>query len=201
MNTQFELTNRLVHGVLQDWWRYEWTKQGFGMVRTYLDSEHRWRVNVWSQMLAVRGVSTIHDHPWSFTSHVISGAIINRKYEILGLDRMTEPWKLYDMCHIVTGEGGGPASSPETVMVRPTTNFVYLAGMSYEQRADVLHETIYREGTVTVNDRSAPTAAHTARVMWPHGTEWVDAKPRPALDCEVMDVCSGALANWDYTER
>lgn len=59
-----------------------------------------------------------------------------------------------------------------------------------------MHETKYARGTVTLNDRTPPTKAYTARVFWPAGTEWVDAMPRRATKQEVLDAVSAALLHW-----
>lgn len=87
---------------------YDWTTMGFGMIRTYLDVDKQWRLNVWDDRLQVPGVSTIHDHPWSFTSFICAGCLNNRRYTVA--DYAAEVTHLYH--RIKTGEGGGPVEEP-----------------------------------------------------------------------------------------
>lgn len=174
---------------------FSWTTMGFGMIRTYLDADKRWRLNVWDDRLRVAGVSTIHDHPWSFTSFVIAGQLINCPFEVNcwwrggGSDEPpTHSWH-----RIKTGEGGGPVEAPQTAHLHALRTHVYDAGQQYTQRLTDVHETLFKRGTVTLNDRSPPTAEYTARVFWPIGQDWVDAIPRQATREEVLSAIRAAL--------
>ena len=40
----------------------DWSVQGFGMMRRYLDADKKYRLNIWDSSLAGRNVSIIHDH-------------------------------------------------------------------------------------------------------------------------------------------
>ena len=62
-----------VRSILEHADAYAWSIQGFGMLRCYLTKEVR--LHVWDSSFAVRCVSTIHDHPWDFTSLIVSGAV------------------------------------------------------------------------------------------------------------------------------
>lgn len=168
---------------------YEWTAQGFGMIRTYLDENKRYRLNIWHSKLRVPNVSTIHDHPWSFISRVFAGELKNTIYDVV--KRGLEP--THSFYRIKTGEDGGPLGDahPVTLQARPST--FYFPGDQYAQRNTIIHETDYRDGTVTLNDRTKVlTPNHSARVFFPFGTEWVDAKPRPATAKEIEMVVKAA---------
>lgn len=78
----FDALRASVKSILQESpWNRDWTVQGFGMLRCYLDSDKRFRLNIWDDRLAVPHVSVIHDHPWSFDSWIINGIFHNQRFE------------------------------------------------------------------------------------------------------------------------
>lgn len=171
---------------------YSWTVQGFGMIRTYLDNAKRWRLNIWDDRLMVPNVSLIHDHPWDFDSLIISGELHNRRYDARFGGIGYRPTHNY--CNILTGEGGGMVDqiSKDALLVQRQPE-VYYCGESYNQQRDEIHETYATRGTVTLNDRTPATKAHTARVFWPLGQKWVDAEPREATSFEILSATAVAL--------
>lgn len=179
-----------VRSILEHCDSYTWTTMGFGMIRTYLDPAKQWRLNIWDDRLQVPNVSTIHDHPWSFTSYVFCGSLNNTIYDVFTHSRtpMTHAYH-----SIKTGEGGGPVEKPNHCRLLAHPKLIYRAGSQYSQVLDVVHETSYERGTVTLNDRTPPTETYTARVFWPLGQEWVDAEPRRATPREVADAVEAAL--------
>lgn len=189
----YDLAKELTHSALVRWNTFEWTTQGFGMIRTYLDTAKRWRLNIWDDRLMVPNVSLIHDHPWSFTSYVIAGELTNRRYGV----RETAPARGEDATHhwhhIITGEGGGKHSPVHDCLLIKHKKEVYGPSSIYSQSLDEVHKTNYTRGTVTINDRTPATKDHTARVFWPVGTEWVDAEPRIARSDEVNAAVGAAL--------
>lgn len=182
----------LVKMVLQQPLSYSWTVQGFGMMRTYLSFDpnpKRFRLNVWNGDLAVPGVSVIHDHPWDFTSWVINGDFGNVRYvedHFSGED--------YEWMQIKCGEAGCSISAPARIRLRDLPFEAYRAGSIYCQTANEIHRTVYGNGTVTLNDRIGDT--EQARVFWPAGQKWVDAKPRAATTHEIIDTADLALQGW-----
>lgn len=173
---------------------YEWTTMGFGMIRTYLDSDKRFRLNVWDDRLQVANVSTVHDHPWSFTSWIFAGTLNNTIFDVHELGRVTRMRPTHAFHYIKTGEGGGPVEAPQCAVLKPRPKLIYRPGSEYSQVLDQVHETLYERGTVTLNDRSTPTESYTARVFWPYGTEWIDAMPRKATGVEIANAVEAALA-------
>lgn len=193
----FEMLRATVHTALTKWRHYPWSRQGFGMLRTYFGEGERFRLNVWHTALRVKGVSTIHNHPWDFTSIVVAGALVNQPYfERREFDAPScRRGKLYDWMLLRTGPDGGPYShgeEPRELVLGAST--AYLPGQWYSQEADRIHETFYLDGTVTVNDRTRHDGSELAHVYWPHGQQWVDAKPSPASDGEIEPVVAAALA-------
>jgi hypothetical protein len=170
---------------------HSWTVQGFGMLRTYLDPDKRYRLNIWHSALAVPGVSIIHDHPWHFTSLVIAGAFANQRYTVApaldwsppGAPIPAPPTHHYQW--IKTGEGGGPKGNVCSAVLTPGPLEVYTVGDTYAQTRDEVHASFYADGTCTLNDRTE-RVGEDARVFWPYGQKWVDAEPRAATATEVV---------------
>lgn len=175
----------------------DWSVQGFGMMRMYLDPAKEWRLNVWHSSLAVPNVSTIHDHPWNFRSWIIAGRFVNQKFDIYPdseeiRDRAgNSPESVFqkvDYMRIKTGEGGGPDGVKKTCYLRKFVPQLLLPGDSYDQIWNEVHESMYDDGTVTINRRQRVGTGEHARVFWPHGQEWVDAEPRRATPAEFYSV-------------
>lgn len=172
---------------LENWQERAWTVQGFGMIRTYLDEEKRWRLNVWDNALKVPNVSEIHDHPWDFQSWILCGHLANTRFK---LGSPQDPLSLpYQHVQIKTGEGGGPVGPVDKVYLTTIKPEVYDPGCGYLQNRNEIHITKARSGTVTLNDRTPPTPEHTANIYWPSGP-WVNAEPRPASKAEVFNAVS-----------
>lgn len=172
--------------------------QGFGMMRTYLDEDKEWRLNIWHSSLRVPNVSTIHDHPWHFDSWVVSGKFYNNRFVVF--DRPGHHPQVTDQemdyMTIRTGEGGGPTGEIKTCYLSRQPTEFYKAGDRYKQEASEVHETRYEDGAVTLNYRRRVGTGEHARVFWPHGQGWVDAEPRPATPQEVQGVLASVRESW-----
>lgn len=177
---------------------HHWTVQGFGMLRTYLDPAQRWRLNVWHAGLAVPGVSTIHDHPWDFTSFVLWGAIKNIVY------RQKTPSRLplsdrptHHVTDIVTGESGQVIGEERSLVLLAEEHETLYRGAMYCQERSLIHETRATDFTVTLNRRSPPMPEYQARVFWPYGERWVPATPHEATDADLELVTAPLCAQLD----
>lgn len=171
---------------------HKWTTQGFGMMRTYLPhgpNPKRFRLNVWDAKMATPHVSTMHDHPWDFQSWIINGNFRNTRFVEDAYNG--DPWEYMT---IMCGECGGAKSGSTPIRLRAFPTEHYTTGDIYRQKASEIHVSEYDDGTVTLNDRTGDT--EHARVFWPAGSEWVDAKPRPATDMEVATATMLALEKW-----
>ncbi len=167
---------------------FEWSVQGFGMFRCYLDD--RVRVHVWDHRFKVHDVSVIHDHPWDFESAVMSGRIRNTVWKRYSGGRQ------YLMVHIQCGPGGGQRSEPVPIFLVIQHSKFYSPGDRYQMKAQDLHTTIHTPGTVTLvtrdfveEDRDHATICYSTR-------EWVSAEPRPAEPHEVVMMSELALERW-----
>lgn len=184
-----------------------WTVQGFGMFRCYFgpaDDPKQYRLNLWDSRFKVPGVSTVHDHPWHFNSWIMGGNFTNVRYRLgtidyasVGRPAVSAAGWTHHGTTIKTGEGGGPDGSLTfNCYLHRLQPEMYSAGDHYEQNADEIHESFYDDGTVTLNKRTRVGDGEHARVFWPFGQEWVDAKPRRATTAEINDAISLALKKW-----
>src|SRR5271168_970838 len=137
----------LVRSILEKHASYEWTRQGFGFVRTKIADVGR--IHVWDQRLAVALVSTIHNHPWQLHSTIVSGELINQRFM-----ESKESGTPYSTSKLKTGEGGGLTGDTHNVMLIGERPEFYISGESYNQEAAEVHRTIARDGTVTLLQRT-----------------------------------------------
>jgi hypothetical protein len=194
MTAAFRALRASIKSILQRPHDISWTVQGFGMLRTYLDGDKVWRLNVWDKSLTVPKVSTIHDHPWHFTSTIISGGVTNLRY-VVPVDPIAGDE--YEWMTIRCGIGGGPENSKiDRCVLRCEAPERYAAGSSYWQIASEIHETLPDNGAVTLNERSPLPDGEHARIFWRRGGAWVNAAPRAATTEEIERVIRGALKLW-----
>lgn len=172
---------------INSWRDFDWEIQGFGMLRTYLTKDVR--LHIWFSSLKTEQVSTIHNHPWDFTSLVLAGCIANTLF-VEG-----EPGEAtHDRATILCGANAEIKSVIEPVRLRALSTEEIGAGQSYEQTANEIHDTKYLDGTVTLIERHPKKDPDHARVYWERGGVWVDAKPRKADPSEVGNIIENLLA-------
>lgn len=179
------ITESAVNEILAHPFDRDWTIQGFGMLRTYLDDERVGRLHIWDADQAVDDVSTIHDHPWDFTSRIVRGSIRNERFlnhEQLSNTMCSAPemWSAKIRC----GEGGGILTDAQRVRICSKGVERYDTGESYSMEAPELHESFPSRGAVTIIERSFHADRDIATVCWRSG-EWVSAEPRPATRAEI----------------
>ena|ERR1700741_3262415 len=189
----YRLTRELIHKVLEQALHYQWTLQGFGMLRLNLGREGR--IHVWDDRFAVPNVSVIHTHPWNLHSTVFSGRIVNIRYnEHPTFNKYKDPTHMRQT--IQCGEGGCIRGEPTPLYLMEQPTEVYLAQSSYMQEADEIHESRPDRGTVTLLQRPKGPEMELAHVYWPYGTQWVSAEPRVATRDEMSAIVGHALECW-----
>lgn len=193
------LATTIRHHVLAHPERYEWSLQGFGMLRTYVSRELR--LHVWDDRFRVPNVSDVHDHPWDFESLVLSGSLTNIPYCVV---------QLGDGAYAPDHHEGrivcGPSTDVKTaeritpdVYLSPGDVRTYGPGDVYSQKADEVHRSQCERGTVTLVARTwTGKDPERALVYWPLGTEWTSAHPRPATDRERDEICAYAYEHWRW---
>jgi hypothetical protein len=179
-----DATERQVKQILTHPFDHEWTLQGFGMLRTYLDPDEVERLHIWDLGVAVPDVSTLHNHPWDFSSRIVSGRLLNQRFDF-DVDDGIE----VNSSEIRTGEGGSIFGDPRRVKVRPQPLETYGPGELYAQEALEFHESFPEPGTVTVIKRRFSRTRDYAVTCWRTG-DWVSAEPRPATRSEIAHFVS-----------
>jgi hypothetical protein len=171
----------------------EWSLQGMGMFRHYLSRDVR--LHVWDMRFMAAEVSTIHTHPWDFTSEVLSGLVVDRLYA-----REDGVFYTHHEQRIVCGPGGGcTADPPKPTRLGLPVEHPYPAGEVYVRRAEEIHETVARPGTVTVIHRRFKEDTEHASVFYRLDRTWVSAEPRRATLDEVRSMAKLALDRWEGT--
>jgi hypothetical protein len=103
---------------------------GIGMLRTYLNPDRTLRLNLWHRELLNPGISTMHDHPWPFTSRIIAGKLTNQRFSrctknSVGAFLMQEG-------RVTCGGGfNGIEGEPEIISLYAHPPEIYTAGMAY----------------------------------------------------------------------
>lgn len=189
----FDVTRAFVRNMLEHWYRYEWTLQGFGMLRAYLSKDLR--VHIWSGPHQVPDVTLLHDHPWDFTSLIVSGRIMNHRWtpEIPGAAGSTR----FLCSKIVCGPGGCALPGAEPVWLSRQTAEEYTAGDWYSQQRSEIHSTGFDSGTVTIIKRRFYEDTEHAHVFYEN--DWVSAEPRRATADEIGAIVAVAIENWETT--
>lgn len=173
----------------------DWTIQGLGMLRLYLDEEHVERLHLWDPDRAEDEVSTIHDHPWDFESRILSGSMQNIRFHEANDPRYSIP---VAGAELFCGTGGHLLEETRrtTRLIGIPDSGLYLPGSSYQQDAPELHESWPMPGTVTVIRRTFKENRDIAHVYWAEDQKFVSAEPRPATEQEVMHFVGMARRNW-----
>jgi hypothetical protein len=164
--------------------KFDWSIQGFGMLRLYLPQDMR--LNVWNSRFRIPNVSLIHTHPWNFESYIERGKLTNIRYERVD----EEPTHEYAV--IKPGPGGGIMERMGLVSLGMFNPEFYSAGDVYAQKASEIHLSAPQDGCVTINMRQR-VGADEALVFWPVGEEWISAEPRRATPDEVRAFCQTAI--------
>lgn len=173
--------------ILQNADRYKWSLRDFGMFRLYLAP--RVRLHIWSPQKAWPGTDTVHAHPWDFKSTVVSGCVRNITYAVNTTTKPTHDYRR------VPDESNGQAEGGAGLGV--WSDRLYVAGDSYALRAEDVHESRLRPGTITIVDCQPPTDAEHTLVYYPHGRPRISTEPREARLTEVLDMAKAALYRLD----
>lgn len=196
MSNESALTS-LVRGVLEDPLRYEWSLQGFGMLRTYFTD--RVRLQVWDHKYEIPGNNAVHDHPWDFRSTIVAGVLRNQRF-MVDHDPPHPTRRPYHCQRIRPGMEGIEHGAPTVRQLWTPSLETYGVGDSYEQEAKELHRTDYDDGTVTLIVRERVVAQDLAWSCWPVDLDgdppWVLFRVREATTDEVLDITARSLGRW-----
>lgn len=199
MNLTTRMSKSLVKSILEHADAYDWTVQGLGMLRTYIEPELR--LHLWNSGLVYDDVSTMHTHPWNFHSLIISGRVRQHRY-VKPLDQIGSPPGVvqWQEQKIKCGVGGCLVDTPRLVKLIEMPEEIYRPGDTYHQSAAEIHTSFPDDGTVTLIEREMLDDTEHAYVYFPVDQEWVSAEPRPATDAEISEAVTCAMANWSRGE-
>lgn len=191
------MNNNLVLDVLKHADERLWIGHGLGFMKLALPNYAR--IHIWDDRLLKEGASPVHNHPWGFTSHVISGVLINRTYRT----RREPPFTTHKKGQLVCGSGW-TCKEIEEVMLLAQDDKIFggpgsidIDGGHYAQVASEIHETIATNGTITYLERAMvrydgkPT--DEAQVFWPLGTSFGDAGQNPVSQPLAAQIIKDAL--------
>jgi hypothetical protein len=177
---------------------FNWTLQGFGMLRLHLPDNRR--LHIWDSRFRVPGVSDIHDHlQWGLSSYIVSGSLTNRIW-VERPDYLTHEIVHDELMQKVTlkpGVGTHFKNEPDFCFLQIASEHRYKAGDTYSQAPSVIHQSLPEDGTITLMTKF-PTDDESARVFWPHNMRWVSAEPRRAAMHEVDLIFGDAMRKFDH---
>lgn len=191
----------LVRGILKNPKGFDWSVQGLGMMRVYVQKPE-WRLHIWNSALRIPNVSPMHDHPWDFDSLIVSGRMRNQRFQLYSGGLVGPAISEYNMVKITCGENACTHGETEKVNLLKGSIETYIPGEIYHQRADEIHYSRAENHCITLVRRVVPAgrSADIARVFWEGDGGWVDAAPRPATSAEVELVTQGALEFFEETQ-
>jgi len=170
--------------ILDKYEDYQWSVQGFGMLRAYLDPEQIFRIHVWiPSVLRVDQVSDLHDHPWDFQSKVVWGELINRRYEV-----KPNPLGVHRRQLMQPGVGAKLIGDPQPCDLLQVQEETYFTGGFYSQKADEIHRTEVPTTAISIIKRRFRKTRERAYTFHQGGRPWVSAKPRPSNHEEVKKL-------------
>lgn len=184
----------LTLAILDNQLAYQWSVQGFGVLRLYIRDVGR--LHIWDSALRYPGVSMIHNHSWDLRSTIIFGCLVNTRYTTIPPEGYV-PWprpERYEGKRLITGYQTRDVVKLEPVTLYPDVVETFRSGDEYAQKAHEIHRTDAFDGTVTLMLRKEDENGQ-ADVYWPAGTEWGTAKPRPATLEEIKSTVERALAS------
>ena len=155
------------------------------MLKIYLTKEVR--LHFWDSRLKVPNVSTIHNHPWDFTSLVLKGELCNILYQEVEGEKCN-----YEKALIRCGEQAATMEAPIRVQLKEVSRVTYGKGEYYSELAEKLHESCPKDSAITIVERYPKQDPDHASVFWPIGTNWVNATPRTATREEIDMVLENA---------
>lgn len=173
-----------VVAILEKAKHYEWSVQGFGMLRLYI--RNIGRLHIWDSRLEYPGVSKIHNHSWDLRSTIVFGELTNTVFgeHSRGV--------LFSGKRLVTGYQTRDVQALPDTKLAIIDQQTFTPGDAYAQAASKIHRSDAVDGTVTLMERNEDENGQ-ADVYWLHGTEWGTAKPREATVAEIEMVTQSVL--------
>lgn len=183
---ELRMMQTLALAVLDNAGAYDWSVQGFGMLRLYIRKIGR--LHIWDSALRYPNVSVVHNHSWDLTSMVLFGELRNTRFRVS--DRYGVQMK---MQRLVTGYDTKMVTEENNVRLISENLEIYRPGQTYHQQAHEIHRTDALDSTVTLMLRNEDEQGQ-ADVYWPASGTWGTARPRRALEDEIRQTVKRALS-------
>lgn len=172
---------------------------GNGFLQLDIDEERRMHVFGDPRIPRQRVSTQVHNHVFSFRSHVMRGRMINIPYSVFADDHHGTH-RLWEAIPRDGYDTKLQEVSPERdVVVVPRLPDIVFPGQEYGFQQGVFHETVVQEVTVTLMIKTGPLNRYTAdtvkpRVAVPTGWSPDDEFDRHGFDQSFLwDVISDAL--------
>lgn len=116
------------------------------------------RLHVWGHPLIPKqkSPSPIHDHKFSFTSRILLGEMINRRFTARPSPADHEDDYVVHQAQIRDREDTILVPTGERVWLQETSRVAYGPGSTYQMKIGELHESIVHELTVTIIEKDPP---------------------------------------------
>jgi hypothetical protein len=140
-----------------------------------IDLSKEVRIHIWSDILPIaqERPAPIHDHAYSFTSHIVSGQLINVQYRIS--ETVSSPFSMklcnemaYDIW-TVSADKNILEKTPKTAILKPNGIDYYRRGGEYRMWPKMIHAAAYVGHAITVCSVSPPGPG-AVRVFIPHNS-------------------------------
>lgn len=178
MREKFTALQLATIAILDNALAYDWSVQGFGMLRLYIRKVGR--LHIWDYALRYPNVSMVHNHSWDLESQIIFGSLMNTRF----VESKDNTGIVCNRQRLITGYDTKMVSPIGQVKLVGSVPEIYVEGTTYSQKAYEIHRTDADDGTVTLMARDEDENGQ-ADVYWPVGVEWGTAKPRKATKEEI----------------
>ncbi len=169
---------------------------GLGFIQVKVDENHRF--HFWHpELTADVAPEDIHDHRYSFTSHILRGSMIHETFS-MEYSMFADMERAYVSCD---HENPGQVGEKLRCVVKPTGTYLLKAGSHYHLPQGQFHR-VKADVCVTHVIRQ-PAAVQHARVIrpanQPHICPFAETIPEERL-WKLMDECMAFGASFDYPE-
>jgi hypothetical protein len=176
------LSKALVLTMLQHAEGFAWRMQDIGLMALRLDDRREYRLHVWDPSYCDRE-PPVHDHPYDFTSTIIAGELTNTRYEE---DSAGDEYVRFRY------SPGAEAERRSDTLSLSSMATTFTSGDQYRQRADELHASWQKPGTVTAI-RCSWVAAPELTLCVRDKDSWFSGQGRDATRQEVKNFTAKAL--------
>jgi hypothetical protein len=197
MQYHIPITRGLIKKILVDPFVHPWKLHGIGKLQ--LDLDPNISLHVWHEAGRFENVSTLHTHPWNLYSIIMAGCISSTQYEehvVTDPEQYTHHWTQINIDNPPLREG-----TEYFTAIRRAGNTTCQRGDTYSLQSSEIHESSYRNGSVSIVHKDRSFLRRTARIFWPKDEKFGSAEPRLASQNEIWVFADSALAIMEEEEQ